>query len=100
MPYDNPGKYSLLTDSDDCGCSQPSTPPANVGCKECSCCPPGLVEQPGPDGKTIGCLTPNDSEIYMANVYRCPDGFVRYVKDGIFIGCVTVEDLLLLNPPA
>lgn len=98
--FNNPGVYAVLNQtSSGCGCSETSAQTTQVGCKECSCCPPGTVEQKDADGKVVGCLTPNDSQGYMINAYRCPDGYVKSLDaEGNFMGCITVSDYQLLNP--
>lgn len=99
--YDNPGVYSVLNGSDDCGCGSEQHPPVEtVGCKECSCCPPGTIEQHDADGKVIACLTPNDTLGFMLDSYKCPDGCVKLIVGGQFLGCITIADYLTLNPPA
>ena len=99
MPFDNSTVYAkYLNTSDDCGGTAHVN---NDPCKDCGCCPPGLVEQRDAEGKVIGCLTPNDSNMYMNTTYKCPDGYVRLLDEaGNFQGCVSVEDYLQLNPPA
>lgn len=85
------------------GCSGCSESDPCDECKEndhgCGCCPAGLVEvrDPSDDTKVIGCLTPNDAEGYFLTIAPPPTGYVRYVKNGVFLGFVTVEDYLLLT---
>lgn len=98
--YDNAGKYAVYNQEgcSDCGDTSSSSE-TNSGCKECSCCPPGLVEQRDSSGNIIGCFTPNDSFGYMINTYKCPEGYVKWIDaEGNFRGCVTVDEYLLLNP--
>lgn len=74
----------------------------------CECCPPGLVEVKGTDGKRIACLTPNDAQEYKAAVTpTCDAGYVALYKEGSppqFLGCVPSSEFSALyetvNPPA
>lgn len=93
VAYTNPGIYDALFGSDEgCGCTGSSSTSTDHGCKECSCCPPGLVEQRDSEGKILACLTPNDALGYMINTYRCPDNKVKVIDaTGNFIGCLSVD---------
>jgi hypothetical protein len=64
------------------------------GCEEkCGCCPTGLVAVEDSNGNHIGCLTPNDAQLYMTDTYKCPDGYIRVTSGTgasmVFIGCLT-----------
>lgn len=92
MAYDTQSTYNKFNIKS-CGCEDKSTcgcPPA----EKCGCCPTGLVAVEDKDGTNIGCLSPNDAQQYMANTYRCPDGYIRVMSvDGLtFIGCLTPEE--------
>jgi hypothetical protein len=95
--FNNPGLYNALYGDEnctDCGDSS-STQKDTVGCKECSCCPPGLIEQRDENGKVIACLTPNDGQGFMITQYKCPDGKVKVIDaDGNFVGCLSVDDYI------
>jgi hypothetical protein len=80
-----------------CGCSDEKdcTCKRNTGCKECSCCPDGLVEQRDEAGKVIACLTPNDVQGYMITSFKCPDGYIKAVDaNGNFVACLEIADYL------
>lgn len=91
------GEHSKCHDGCDEGCEG-----CNEGCggckdKECGCCPPGLVEVTSAEGGKM-CLTPNDAQLYMANTFKCPDGYIRVIDDnGIFIGCLTPSEYAIYN---
>jgi hypothetical protein len=72
---------------DGCGC-QGSTD------EDCGCCPTGLVAIYDDKGQHIGCVTPNDAELYKKNTYVCQDGYVKLIRnfDGDFLGCVSEEN--------
>jgi hypothetical protein len=61
--------------------------------EKCGCCPAGLVAVEDANGNHIGCLTPNDAQLYMTDTYKCPDGYIRVTSGTgvsmIFIGCLT-----------
>lgn len=97
MPFDPSTVYAkYLSD-----CDGEATPTNQDPCKDCGCCPPGLVEQRDAEGKFLGCVTPNDAQVYMATTYKCPDGYIRLLdSEGNFQGCVSVADYLEMNPPA
>lgn len=70
------------------------------GCKDnkdCGCCPVGTIAIEDKDGKHIGCLTPNDAEIFMTKTFRCPDGYIRVVDEvtGVFIACLTPDEYVI-----
>lgn len=68
-------------------------------CEDCGCCPAGLVEINDADGDVVGCMTPNDAELYYRNIYKCPDGYVKaFDVNGNFQGCLTVTDYKVLYP--
>lgn len=84
-----------------CGCDECNKPPC--GCdekKDCGCCPPGLVSVFDENDKFIGCLTPNDAELFMQNTFKCEDGFGKMfrVSDGAFIGCFNATDYVTVYP--
>jgi hypothetical protein len=87
---------SKCQEEDDCGggCHE---------CKEtddCGCCPPGLVSVFNKSGKHVGCLTPNDAEIYQENISKlCQSGYVALYNytTGAFLGCVTEAEFPALN---
>lgn len=70
----------------------------NHGCgdAECGCCPPGLISIEDSTGNNIGCLTPNDAEMYTKNTYKCSDNLVKTIhpSTGVFIGCLTIADYI------
>lgn len=70
-----------------CGCGGESK-------EDCGCCPVGLVGIFDDKGQHIGCVTPNDAELYKKNTVTCQDGYVKLFKnsDGEFLGCVSEEN--------
>lgn len=88
MAYDDQSTYNKF--NAECECEDKD----NCGCKDdsCGCCPVGLVEVQDNTGEAIACLSPSDAEQYMANTFRCPDGYVRVVSGGKFLCCLTVTD--------
>lgn len=89
---------------DGCDCDECKKP---CGCeekKDCGCCPPGLVSVFDENEEFIGCLTPNDAELFMQNTFKCEDGFGKMfrVSDGAFIGCFNAADYVtvyaVVNP--
>jgi len=67
--------------------------------KNCPCCPPGLVAVKTDDGQLVGCLTPNDAELYNASNKSCTDGYVALYKTGtpnVYLGCVSEENFAAL----
>ena len=90
MAYDEQSTYQKF--NADCDCEEG----ACSTCKDdsCGCCPVGLVAVEDNTGVNIGCLSPNDAEQYMANTFRCPDGYVRVIAGGKFLACLTVEDYI------
>ena|ERR1700743_338375 len=72
--------------------------------KKCGCCPPGLVSVFDDNDEFIGCLTPNDAELYVKNSLKCNDGFGKLYRtsDGEFLGCFNAADYAtlyaLVNP--
>lgn len=76
------------------------------GCKDednkCSCCPPGLVALYDDKGIHLGCLTPNDIDIYHQRNFTCQDGYVVLIQSGAtgdVYSCISEETYLALNPP-
>lgn len=74
----------------DCGCET---------CKGeendfCECCPPGLIAVYDDQNTRLGCLTPNDAELFHKNTFQCQDGYLRLIRiaDGEFFGCVSEEN--------
>lgn len=69
-------------DESDCGCKDDDD--------KCSCCPTGLVAVYDDKGIHLGCLTPNDAEMYHAANFTCQDGYVKLINNGTneFLGCV------------
>jgi polyferredoxin len=71
---------------DDCG----------KGCEEekCSCCPAGLVEVKDSNGDVVGCLTPNDAQLYMVDTFSCPPGYIKVVDPVTlkFVACLTPDE--------
>jgi hypothetical protein len=61
--------------------------------EECSCCPVGLVAIYNDKGQHLGCLTPNDAEIYNRETIVCEGGYVKLYKNsnGEFFGCVSED---------
>jgi len=112
MPYDssqvyakylanNPDASSSSTGCTSCGSSSSST--CSCSTDKCSCCEEGLVAVYNDNGDHIGCLTPNDAELFIKSSYTCEDGFIRLVNTaGDFLGCVTSADYAalyqLVNP--
>lgn len=87
MPYDDKTVYAkYLKEKCDGECSDPS----------CGCCPPGLLSVEDSTGNNIGCLTPNDAELYLKNTYKCADNLVKTIHPTtqVFIGCLTIADYL------
>lgn len=68
--------------------------------KKCGCCPPGLVSVFDDNDEFVGCLTPNDAELYMTNTLKCNDGFLKLfvTSTGEFLGCVSASDYETLYP--
>lgn len=104
--YDGPSKYLPYTYKDGkggCGCGgekKHHDHPEGCGCdeckpcgckdKECGCCPPGLVGIYDDKGNHVGCLTPNDAELFVANSVQCTDGYAKlFSAAGKFLGCVS-----------
>ncbi len=103
MAYDNQTTYNkfnskgcICEDKDHCTCGHKEHKEHGCGCKgddKCGCCPVGLVSVEDSDGKNIGCLSPNDAELYMKNTFKCNDGYIRVLdEEGVFIGCLTAAD--------
>lgn len=89
-------KKKCSEESSEGGCSE-GCGGCSEGCEEqCGCCPAGLVAIEDGDGKHIGCLTPNDANLFMVNAYKCPSGYVKVlsVSGGVttFIGCLTPSE--------
>lgn len=102
MPLDTPTTYARIlavNNQSGCGCGGSQPHPAHADpCKDCGCCPPGLVAVKDSEGNHVACLTPNDANIYMAQTYSCPPGFVKYINQaGEYVGCVTPEQLIELR---
>jgi hypothetical protein len=102
MPQDTPTTYArilAINNQGGCGCSDShAAHPHTDPCKDCGCCPPGLVAVKDEAGNHIACLTPNDANLYMVNTYKCADGYVKYINAaGEFVGCVTPADLIELR---
>lgn len=78
-----------------CGCDSCSSGSA----QDCSCCPPGLVAIYDDKGQHLGCLTPNDAELYKKNILTCQDGYVKLFNNttGEFLGCVSESEYAALN---
>jgi len=108
--YDAPINYLPFLPREEkeggCGCSKHKDH-KHEDCEECqcqedddcSCCPPGLVAVFDDKGNNLGCLTPNDAELYAKNTYTCDDGYVKVIKtsDGTFYGCVAAADFIAIN---
>jgi hypothetical protein len=79
--------------SEGCGCGSGSS------ASECSCCPVGLVALYDDKGQHLGCVTPNDAELYKKNSLVCQDGYVKLINDTTqeFLGCVSEEVYASLN---
>lgn len=102
VPYSLNRAYALALknkckeESSDGGCSDGCSD-CNGGCndckEDCGCCPAGLVAIEDSDGKHIGCLTPNDADLFMARTYKCPAGYVKVTSGvgvaAVFVGCLT-----------
>lgn len=94
MAYDLQSTYIKF--NAECSCEDKEH--CTCGCKDddkCGCCPVGLVSIQDASGVNIGCVSPNDAQIYMANTFKCPDGFIRVMDDStppVFLGCLSVED--------
>lgn len=98
MPYDNQTTYNKFNakpctceDKTNCTCGgcNDACPPE----EKCGCCPTGLVSVQDKDGLNIGCLSPNDAELYMKNTFKCTDGYIRVLDDASnFIGCLTPDE--------
>lgn len=75
--------------SSDCGCNE-----CSGSSEDCGCCPVGMVAQYDDKGQFLGCLTPNDAELYKKNSLVCQDGFIKLIRneDGEFMGCVSEEN--------
>lgn len=67
---------------------------------ECSCCPTGTVGVYDDKGNHLGCLTPNDAELFQKNTYTCDDGYVKLINTstGAFLGCVSEDEFGTLYP--
>lgn len=95
MPYNSQQEYAKHQKKT-CGCKT-----ENCGCKtdDCGCCPPGLVAVYDDNGKHIGCLTPNDAEVFKKETLECPQGFVKLVNNstGEILGCVSEDSFAALN---
>jgi hypothetical protein len=96
-------KFQKEKSTKGCGCENKDT----CSCEEeCSCCPVGTVALYDDAGHHIGCLTPNDAELYEKNTHLCEQGFVKLIRtsDGEFLGCVSEDKYAELyeaiNPPA
>ena len=76
-----------------CGCSGSSTS------QDCGCCPSGLVAIYDDKGQHLGCLTPNDAELFKKNIITCEAGYVKLFNNGTgeFLGCVSEDTYAALN---
>lgn len=98
MPYDDSNsvysKYatsSSETTGEDCGCGTSD---------DCSCCPTGTVGVYSEDGAHVGCLTPNDAEIYNNALIDPPEGFVKVYDPttGKYLGAMSPDQAIdMLN---
>jgi hypothetical protein len=102
MPYDSTQGYMKFQKKNCCG--DESCDGNCDKCKECedecSCCPPGLVAIYNDQGVHVGCVTPNDAELYQKNTFTCKDGYVKLFRnaDGAFLGCVSETEFATLYP--
>lgn len=64
---------------------------------KCTCCPVGLVAVYDDKGTHIGCLTPNDAELYNKNNFRCQDGYVVLIQ-GAILSCVSESEFKEIYP--
>lgn len=92
--YTDPKTYIPFSNNDnDCGCGKEDCDECSSCGNEddCSCCPVGLVSIQDDNGTNIGCLTPNDAELFEKNTFKCNDGYVKLMRNstGEFLGCVT-----------
>ena len=62
--------------------------------KDCGCCPVGMIAIYDDKSLFIGCVTPNDAELYKKNIITCEEGFIKLIRneDGEFMGCVSEEN--------
>lgn len=92
------GKKKDSDHEEDCDCEECSCS-CNDDKKDCGCCAPGLVSAFDDEGKFLGCLTPNDAELYQKRTYTCQDGYVKLFNTaGDFLGCVTPADFATTYP--
>lgn len=98
MAYDDSNsvysKYQTSGTSEegnDCGCGTSS---------DCSCCPTGTVGVYSEDGEHVGCLTPNDAELYNNALINPPEGFVKVFDPttGAYLGAMSPSEAIeMLN---
>jgi hypothetical protein len=76
-----------------CGCNSAGGESCNDCSDDCSCCPAGTVGVYDEKGNHLGCLTPNDAELFQKNTFTCDEGYVKLIKtsDGSFLGCVSED---------
>ena len=86
MPYDDQKEY-LKHNS--CDCEDSSSCDCNT---DCGCCPVGTVAIYDDKSNHIGCLSPNDAAIYQVDTIDVPEGFIKVIVDGVYIGLLTVAD--------
>lgn len=101
MPYDPPTIYEPYlpaADEEGSGCAD---------CKDCECCPPGLISLRDSAGNHLGCLTPNDADLYNQTNINCQSGYIKLYKNDatpVFYGCVSETEYAALyaviNPSA
>lgn len=106
--YDDPRTYlkflkakcvEEIKEKEGCGCEGENS---CEKCEDddCSCCKPGTVAVYDEKDNHLGCLTPNDAELFQKNTYTCEEGYVKLIKtsDGSFLGCVSESEFATLYP--
>ncbi len=98
MPYDQNNTYNKFqSDCESCSGSESG----GCGCSKepaCGCCPVGTVAVYSPDGKMLGCLTPNDAELFSNGVIESPEGYVKVYdpNTGKYLGMMLPADAIQL----
>lgn len=99
MAYDNQSTYNKFGT----GCSTDdktsSGSCSSCGCnpsENCSCCPVGTVGVYNDEGEHVGCLSPNDAEIYNNGIIEPDNGYVKIIDPttGKFLGNAPVSEAI------
>lgn len=79
MPYDSSTSYAKYQS---CNCGAESESDCSCGNfnSDCSCCPVGTVGVYNEDGDHVGCLSPNDAEIFQNGTHVPTEGFIKVIN--------------------